>query len=94
MGNAWVMGHDCNTPAIRGSRLSALNTFHLAFGTALCDMICGRPGARVGRPFLGEAKLSTSDAFRATSDRSRQAGRQVHSSRGSITSMANLFTAN
>ena len=31
---------------------------HLAFGTALCDMICGRPA--VGRPFFGEAKLSTS----------------------------------
>lgn len=64
---------------------------HLVFGTALCDVICGRPA--VGRPFFGEAKLST-DAIRATSDGSGQAGRQVHSSRGSITSMANLFTAN
>ena len=42
-------------PAPSGSRPS---TLHLAFGTALCDMICGRPA--VGRPFFGEAKLSTS----------------------------------
>ena len=84
MGSAWVMGHDrIVIPEARAS--------HLVFGTALCDMICGRPA--VGRPFFGEAKLST-DAIRATSDGSRQAGRQVHSSRGSITSMANLSTAN
>jgi hypothetical protein len=35
-------------PAPSGSRPS---TLHLAFGTALCDMICGRPGAS-GVPFL------------------------------------------
>lgn len=84
MGCAWVMGHDRNIiPEARAS--------HLVFGTALCDMIYGRPA--VWRPFFSEAKLST-DAIRATSHGSRQAGRQVHSSRGSITSMANLFTAN
>jgi hypothetical protein len=54
MGNAWVMGHNCNIPAQSSQRLApecSLSTSHLAFGTALCDMICGRPGAS-GVPFL------------------------------------------
>ena len=57
MGNAWVMGHDCNIPApsqLGRARLAPerpRGASRLVFGTALCDMICGRPAAS-GVPFL------------------------------------------
>ena len=82
-------------PRLHPSKQGPARASHQVFGTALCDVICGRPAAS-GVPFLVRLSYLTynSDAFRATSDGSRQAGRQAHSSRGSITSMANLFAAN
>jgi hypothetical protein len=48
--NAWEI-HGLWVTTATSQLFAALRASHLAFGTALCDMICGRPGAS-GVPFL------------------------------------------
>jgi hypothetical protein len=53
MGNAWVMGHDCNIPAIRGPESLPPG---VRYSSVRHDL---RTSGRVGRPFFGKAKVST-----------------------------------